>query len=146
MRRGIVAVLVAALLCGCTENSKPYKTAPVSGVITLDDQPLAIAHVTFMPVHEAQGASQSGPEASGESDASGRYSLKTVFGDAGASVGKNRVMVTTRKTELDPSNPDRSREIAKERVPGKYLTDQAPVFVDVPPEGLRSVNFHLTTK
>jgi len=142
MIRGVSAVLAIALIGGCSETAKPYKTAPVSGVITLDGQPLAAAHVTFMPVHEAQGGTQSGPEALGDTDASGRYSLKTVFGDHGASVGKNRVMITTRKTELDPNNPDRSKEIAKERVPGKY-SDSVPLFVDVPAGGLKGADFHL---
>jgi len=139
-----IAVLSAVVLCGCVERSKPYKTAPVSGVITLDGQPLAAAHVTFMPVHEAQAGSQSGPEASGETDASGKYTLKSAFGDRGATIGKNRVMVTTRKTELDPKNPDRPKEVVKERVPGKFFTDEAPVFINVPPDGLKSANFQLT--
>jgi hypothetical protein len=144
--RESAAVVLIVFLCGCSESSKPYKTAPVSGVITLDGQPLAAAHVTFMPVQEAQGRSQSGPEASGETGTDGRYALKTVFGDIGASVGKNRVMVTTRKTELDPNNPDRSKEVAKERVPGRYFTDQAPLTIDVPASGTKAANFELTTK
>jgi hypothetical protein len=143
MIRATVALGTTVLVFGCSESAKPYNTAPVSGVITLDGQPLPAAHVTFMPVHEAQGGRQSGPEASGDTDASGHYSLKTAFGDHGASVGKNRVMITTRKTELDPNNPDRSKEVAKERVPGKYFTDEAPVFVDVPASGLKDANFHL---
>jgi hypothetical protein len=145
INRGVIGALSVLLISGCSESAKPYKTASVSGVITLDGQPLAAAHVTFLPVHNSGGGSQSGPEASADTDAGGRYSLKTAFGDTGASVGKNRVMITTRKTELDPSNPDRSREIAKERVPGRYFTDEAPVFVDVPAEGIKSANFHLTT-
>jgi hypothetical protein len=131
---------------GCADSSKPYKTAAVSGVITLDGQPLAAAHVTFMPLVEGQSSRQSGPEAAGDTDSSGRYSLKTVFGDAGASVGRNRVMMSTRKTELDPSNPDRSKEVAKERVPGKYFTEQAPLTFEVPPGGSKAANFELTTK
>jgi len=141
-----IAVLIIIVICGCSEGSKPYKTAPVSGVVTLDGQPLGAAHVTFMPVADPKGGSQSGPEAAGDTDASGRYSLKTVFGDAGASVGKNRVMITTRRTELDPSNPDRSREVAKERVPMKYFTEQAPLYFDVPPAGSQAASFDLTTK
>jgi hypothetical protein len=146
MAKDLVALLTAVLICGCSEGSKPYKTAPVSGIITLDGQPLAAAHVTFMPAAESQAGSQSGPEASGETDGSGQYTLKTVFGDSGASVGKNRVMITTRKTELDPTNPDRSKEVAKERVPGKYFTDQAPLVFDVPASGTKAANFELTTK
>jgi hypothetical protein len=146
MTRGVVAVVTAVLFNGCAESSKPYKTAPVSGVITLDGKALAGAHVTFMPVPDAQGSRQSGPEAAGDTDGEGNYSLKTVFGDVGASIGKNRVMVSTRKTELDPNNPDKSKEVAKERVPGKYFTDQAPLVFDVPASGTKAADFELTTK
>ena len=99
-----------------------------------------------MPIPPSQGGSQSGPEASGDTGADGRYTVKTVFGDSGASVGKNRVMITTRKTELDPANADRSKEIAKERVPSKYFTDQAPLIFDVPISGTKAADFELTAK
>lgn len=140
------ATIGLALVVGCADGSKPYQTAPVAGVVTLDGQLLASARVTFLPIPELQGNRQSGPEASGETDASGRYSLKSVFGDVGASIGKNRVMISTRKTELDPTNPDRSKEVAKERVPGRYFTDQAPLIFDVPSSGTNTANFDLTTK
>jgi hypothetical protein len=140
------AVLLMIAFSGCVDGAKPYKTAPVSGIVTLDGKPLGGAHVTFMPVPDAQGSILSGPEALGDTNDDGRYALKTVFGDEGASVGKNRVMVSTRKTELDPNNPDRSVEIAKERVPGKYFTEQAPLVFDVPAGGSRSADFELTTK
>jgi hypothetical protein len=143
-RRASHAIFLTVIFCGCSANSKPYSTAPVSGVITLDGQPLAGAHVAFMPVQD--GRSQSGPEALGETGADGRYSLKTVFGEPGASVGKNRVMITTRKTQIDPNNPDHSKEIAKERVPGKYFTDQAPLVLDVPAGGTKAADFALTSK
>jgi hypothetical protein len=146
MKRGMVAVVAMVVFGGCAENAKPYRTAPVSGVVTLDGKPLVRARVTFMPVPNPQGPSQSGPEASGDTDEGGRYSLKTVFGDAGASIGKNRVMVSTRKTELDPNNPDKSKEVAKEQVPGKYFTDQSPLWLEVPREGTRGADFELTTK
>ena len=141
-----MAILVALLLAGCSASSKPYQTAPVAGRITLDGKPLPDAHVTFMPVAEAQSRSQSGPEGNGDTADNGRYSLKTAFGDAGASVGKNRVMITTRKTELDPMNPDRSKEVAKERVPAKYFSDQSPLFWDVSSSGTKTADFELTTR
>ena len=140
------ALSLAAFAAGCSDTSKPYKTAPVSGVIKLDGQPLAAAHVTFLPLIDGSASSQSGPEASGNTDTSGRYSLKTVFGDAGASIGKNRIMISTRKTELDPTNPDRSIEIAKERIPNRYFTDQSPLIFDVPTTGTKSADFELTTR
>ena len=65
------ALFLAAFAVGCSDSSKPYKTAPVSGVIKLDGQPLPAARVTFLPLVEDRASSQSGPEASGETDASG---------------------------------------------------------------------------
>jgi len=95
---------------------------------------------------ESQTSRQSGPESTGDTDNSGHYSLKTVFGDTGASVGKNRVMITTRKTEPDAGNPDRMKETAKEQVPGKYFTDQVPLFFEVSTGGTKAANFDLTSK
>ena len=132
INRGVIGALSVLLISGCSESAKPYKTASVSGVITLDGQPLAAAHVTFLPVHNSGGGSQSGPEASADTDAGGRYSLKTAFGDTGASVGKNRVMVTTRKTELDPSNPDRSRKSRKSACRAGILRMKRPCLLMFP--------------
>jgi hypothetical protein len=146
MARGFAMVVMAAVIGGCAQSSRPYNTAPVSGVIKLDGQALAGAHVTFMPEVDSQASRQSGPEARGDTDSDGRYALTTVFGDHGASLGKNRVMISTRKTELDPSNPDKSKEVARERVPARYFTDQAPLVFDVPSEGTNAANFELTTK
>ena len=139
-------ILCTTITLGCSQSSKPYNTAPVSGIVKLDGQPIAAARVTFLPLVEGSASSQSGPEATGDTDASGRYSLKTVFGDTGATIGKNRVMITTRKFELDPTNPDRSKEVAKERVPNRYFTDQSPLIFDVPPGGSKAADFELTTK
>ena len=143
-RAAACLLLGTFLSLGCSESAKPYRTAPVSGVITLDGAPLAGAHVTYMP-SPAPGR-DAGPEASGDTGSDGRYTLATVFGDRGASIGKNRVMVSTRKTELDPTNPDRPKETAKERIPTKYFTDQAPLIIDVPPTGTQTADFQLTTK
>jgi hypothetical protein len=136
-------ILLSLLLAGCTESSKPYQTAPVSGRITLDGQPLAGARVTFMPVHQQRPGSVAGPEAYGDTDVDGRYTLKTVFDDPGASLGQNRVMISTRKTEPDPANPDRNKEVAPERIPKRYFTDEAPLTFDVPGGGTDAANFEL---
>jgi hypothetical protein len=144
MRAVASVACVAVVFVGCAESAKPYKTAPVSGTVKLDGVPLAGAHVVFMPLPASQ--QQSGPEAAGDANENGQYTLVTVFGDNGASLGKNRVMISTRKTELDPANPDRPKEVAKERIPGKYFTEQAPLYFDVPAAGSQAANFELTTK
>jgi len=141
-----IGLLLALCLAGCVGSQTPYDTAPVSGVITLDGQPLASARVTFLPIHDSQKGLQSCPEAIGETDASGRYSLTTVFGDPGGSVGQNRVMVTTRKFEPDPASAERVKETAPERVTTRYFSDKQPLTIDVPAKGTRAANFELTTK
>jgi hypothetical protein len=139
-------LLVLAAALGCS-GSKPYRTAAVSGRVTLDGKPLAGARLTFTPEHTAKDGLLSGPEAHGETGADGNYTLTTVFNDKGATIGRNRVMITTRKLERPPNNPDGPlKETAPEQVPGKYFTEKAPLYYDVPSEGTSSANFDLTRK
>jgi hypothetical protein len=144
--RHLVVVALAAIL-GCSGGSKPYKTAAVSGRVTLDGRPLAGARVTFQPVHDPQAGLMSGPEAHGVTDADGNYALTTVFDDTGATIGRNRVMISTRRLERPPHNPDGPlKEVASETVPNKYFTEKAPLYFDVPAGGTKAANFELTGK
>jgi hypothetical protein len=61
-----LAVAVAGAGCGGNLESKAVK---VSGVITLDDKPLPLATMTFIPL------SGNGPTASGTSDEAGKFTL-----------------------------------------------------------------------
>jgi hypothetical protein len=145
MRTLIPWVFACAFLwAGC--GTKPYGTAVVSGRITLDGKPLAGARVTFHPIHDPQSRSQSGPEAFGDTDAEGRYTLSTAFGDRGATVGPNRVTVSTLKVEPNPTNPDAFRAVAPERIPSKYFTERGMLKFDVPATGSQSADFDLTSK
>jgi hypothetical protein len=139
-------LLILAAALGCS-GSKPYRTAAVSGRVTLDGKPLAGARLTFTPERTARDGLLSGPESHGETNADGRYSLTTVFKDRGATVGRNRVMITTRRLERPSDNPDGPvREVAPEQVPGKYFTEKAPLYFDVPAGGTNSADFELTHK
>jgi len=147
MRTVCQLLVLAVAVCGCSGTSKPYKTGAVSGRVTLDGKPLAGARVMFQPVHNPEAGLISGPEGYGETDADGNYSLTTVFRDPGATLGRNRVMISTKKQERPPNNPDGPiREIAPERVPSKYFTDKAPLYFDVPAEGTNAANFELKSK
>jgi hypothetical protein len=148
MRTSVCLCLaVAAAALGCSGSSKPYRTAPVSGRVTLDGKPLADARVSFHPIHDPKAGPLSGPEAHGVTDADGRYSLSTPFGDRGATLGPNRVMISTFKTEPHPTNPDGPHKVlVKERIPNKYFTDQAPLKFDVPAAGSTAAHFDLTSK
>jgi hypothetical protein len=140
-------LVVVAVILGCSD-SKPYKTAAVSGRVTLDGNPLANARVTFQPVHTANAGALSGPESSGVTDSNGNYSLTTVFKDKGATVGRSRVMITTLKMERPANDPEEGKfkMVAPEKVPNKYSTEKAPLYYDVPAGGTNSANFELTTK
>ena len=144
--RYLVAVAAGAIL-GCSD-SRPYKTAAVSGRVTLDGKPLAKARVSFHPAQKASDGPLSGPESYGETDADGNYSLTTVFKDKGASVGRNRVMITTLKMERPASDPEEGKfkMVSPEKVPAKYSTEKAPLYFDVPAGGTNAANFELTTR
>jgi hypothetical protein len=127
------ALVVAAALVGCGGG-----TAGVSGVVTLDGQPLEGATVSFTPA-SGDGGGIGGSY--GKTDAQGRYTLKTVNGDrAGAAIGKHKVTISQAKA--DPTNPE---GIAKDIVPAKYNTKSDLTF-DVPSGGTDNADFALKSK
>ncbi len=82
-----LCLLVFVSLVGCGGK---FSTAPVSGTITLNGQPLADATVTFTP--EAVGADV--PTSSGRTDTAGKYSLSMISDETpGALIGKHTVRI-----------------------------------------------------
>lgn len=102
----LAVLLMAASLVGCGEKGPELN--PVTGVVTLDGQPLPKALVTFTPTK--------GPNAAALTDASGKYELRYKNGDIGGAVGKYTVTFTT-NTEL-PQNPK------NEKIPLKYAAGE----------------------
>jgi hypothetical protein len=136
MRRLSLLPLVLPLLAGCGGG---YSTAPVSGRVTLNGQPLANAAVVFQPV--ASEGHDPGPGSGGFTDQEGRYTLKvTGTGRKGAVVGKHKVTITLVPDD-DPSDdrPKRTR-----RLPARY-SRHTKLECEVPPGGTDSANFDLTT-
>ena len=80
---GIVAVGIQA---GC---GGPSNVGQVTGTVTLDDQPLEGALVTFSPTEEG------GSSALGKTDSAGAYTLTYSPGVSGAEIGENRVTIST---------------------------------------------------
>jgi hypothetical protein len=77
-----VAAGILATIAGCSGGSA-LDTAMVTGVVTLDGEPVEGATVMFRPVTEGQGA-----PATGTTDASGKYTLTTVaVGEAAGAAG-----------------------------------------------------------
>lgn len=101
---GLVLLLAAG--CGRTERAgdRPA-TAPTTGTVTYQGQPLADAMVTFHP----QSAGASGGQnrgAVGKTDASGNFALTTFEPQDGAIPGKYRVTVTKTEGGAPAENPD----------------------------------------
>lgn len=79
-----LCVLVAAL-AGCSDSG--LKLAEVSGVVTVDGQPMDYVGVVFHP--------SIGPIATGNTDAEGRFKLTTA-NESGALVGQHTVTIADR--------------------------------------------------
>jgi hypothetical protein len=90
----LVGLSLALLLAGC--GGKSYKTALVSGLVTLDGEPLPNATVMFIPVADGAGK-DSLPSSIATTDPDGRYSLVLSIADKpnpGALLGNHKVSFT----------------------------------------------------
>lgn len=144
LRRLSLLAALAVAATGCGAGS--YKTATVSGRVTLNGQPLADAAVMFNPV-ATPGNVAPGPGATGVTDADGRYTL-TLVGKTtkGAVVGKNRVEITMMKHDNpDPADDRPQRPKATVKIPARYHSKDSKLEFDVPSGGTDSANFELTS-
>lgn len=138
----VFSALLLGTLCvsiaGCGDG---LSAVPVSGQVTLDDEPLANADVSFQPV--SSGASKGVPGAFGATDSSGNYSLKTSTKPSkdGAVPGEYVVRITLRGNDEDDSGLAQSE--------GPRLPLQAgdgSLTFEVPGEGAEAADFHLKSK
>jgi len=120
---------IACLSLGCGGGAESGR---VSGVVTLDGQPLERARVTF--------AHESGKFAYGETDSDGRYELQSTGGDKSVPVGEHTVKVSTAFTGRD----DQGRIVDfPERVPPRY-NEQTELREEVAPGG-QEIDLALST-
>jgi len=101
---------------GCF-GKQGIETAPASGVVTYNGQPLAYGRVSFRP--------EAGSPATGEIQPDGSFSLSTYGNSDGAIVGTHQVAVVA--TEVDagvtnatPANTE--MKVAKSMIPKKYTS------------------------
>jgi len=99
-------VIGAFLLPGCGGPEHP-DVGRVTGVVTLDGQPLADATVMFQPTE--------GRASVATTDSAGKYSLLYLDGVPGAKLGAHKVIIRTEIPGEDGQPP-----IAKEKLPKKY--------------------------
>ncbi|MDQ3329754.1 MAG: hypothetical protein M3552_03740, partial [Planctomycetota bacterium] len=101
----------------------------VSGVVTLDGEPLGGATVMFMPSAESDAEADAASRISssvGMTDEKGRYSLMYVKDVAGAAVGKHQVIINAPKpngAEALPRKYNTASELTFEVKPG---SNEAP--------------------
>lgn len=99
----MTCVVIAAALCGCGSN---LRLVTVSGIVTLDDKPLANARVLFRPAV--------GRPSSGLTGSDGFYSLHYTADRPGVLAGDHVVSIST------ATDDDADGERGKERVPARY--------------------------
>jgi hypothetical protein len=132
----IIALVFAALAAGCEQQ--PYGLAPVSGVVTLDGNPVPSAQISFQPQGGADNQNP-GPGSTGTCDSAGRYELKTIRDEPGAVTGPHAVRIYGPKSG-EGSAADTDSPSRKELFPPKY-NFQTELSFDVPSEGTTSANF-----
>ncbi len=134
-------ILICMMPCGvgCGSSSK-YPTAQVSGIVTLDNEPLSGAIVNFQPV--GGDNPNVGPGSTGRADENGHFSLTTIHDDPGAVVGTHKVRIYSYSPESAPAGDGDAGPIV-ERVPHRYNYRSQLTF-SVPAEGTKEADFKLT--
>ena len=151
----LLAVLVL-VLPGCTGKPDPYKVYTVTGIVTLDDEPVEGVSVTFIPVN-AGGTSMS---ASSITDASGRYNLTTSGCKKPGAMEGNYNVIFSKVTIHEMTDEERTQALlasqggampaskgAKQEIPQMYQVPGKSGFqVQVEPNDKNSFDFPLSGK
>jgi len=155
----LLALSLVTMLSGCggtpEGNADRPKVYPVTGVVTLDGNPLEGATVTF-------SSGSAAPSGFGKSDASGKFSLTTFDANDGAPAGSYQVLVT--KTEeaaatgapsIDSAeyvppkeiDPNRPAPKPKSLIPEKYgVYGKSGMDATVTADGKNEFKFDLSSK
>lgn len=143
----IFCVVLAAVTftSGCSQSDRP-KLAPVTGLVLLDNEPVAEAAVMFVPV-------AGGRPAQGLTDAQGKFRLTTFDENDGAIVGDHKVGITKVKvsgaTETSDGlsgSVDASQIQETWIVPQKYSQPDGSGLTAKVEKGMAEPKFELSTK
>ena len=142
----LLGLLAAVPACG----GGAIKTEGVTGVVTLDGEPLPNATVYFTPVDKTSGAQQS----VGRTNEAGEYKLQTLLGaaDAGTTPGDyvvtidcvDEVETGAMTTDDDGNDVPEMEEI--QRVPSRYLNGETSGLTATVVKGSNTFNFDLTSE
>lgn len=122
----VVILCFGAVLVGCSSGD----LGRVSGKVTLDDQPLADAEITFTPI-------EGGRPSIATTDSSGAYELLYTKDQKGAVVGPHTITITT----YEESDDQVTRE---EKVPTKYNLETT--LKETVKAGSQTLDFELDSK
>jgi hypothetical protein len=136
-------VLTFAVLAGCGDSSA-YTLVPVSGVVTLDGEPVPYTNITFIPQGSTENPSP-GPGSAASCDDQGRYQLTTVRGEPGAVVGPHSVVIVAHGPPRTTSGDQDIGPRPPELFPPQFNTNTTLTF-DVPEDGTTTADFKLTTQ
>jgi len=112
---GAIGLLGVLILSSCGTKPDLPELGQVTGVVTLDDQPLAGANVTFIPTNSRPCV--------GATDAEGRYTLYFNSETTGAPLGTHSVQISKMgedgdTTELIPASYNSNTKLSAAVVAG----------------------------
>lgn len=123
----LISLLLLAfciLVSGCSDGK--LKTYPVSGVVTMNGEPVDGATVTFSPVKENEGDA-----AIGKTNEKGEYNLQTANGRADGGTTPGNYIVMIKKSEAKATGRiirDSSGNSSEEKLPISVLPAQYGSF------------------
>jgi hypothetical protein len=131
IRSPLALALLLTLAAGCGDGRN---SAPVSGKVTVNGQPLADIIVNYQPVGGGSGST-------GLTDSAGQYTLSFVdTSGSGALVGKHQVTFADKLAAKDQGDGGALPK-QKHRIPPRY-SSEAQDF-EVPKGGTSAANFDL---
>jgi hypothetical protein len=132
-------LLSLTLAFGC--DAKKYGLAPVSGVVTLDGEPVPGAIVNFQPKSDTEKSP--GPGSTGRCDATGRFVLETIRQEPGAVVGTHRVKVYSYSPESPVVADTDTDAVERKELFPTWCNYNTELTFDVPSGGTTEADFHL---
>lgn len=118
---------------GC--QSDEIELGQVTGLVTVDGQPIESAQLEFTPTDGRMSIAQT--------DANGHYQLRYTSDRKGAMIGTHKVAVTTALQPVQEEGAPWTKG-RKELLPAKYHS-QTELTAEVKP-GSNEINFELTSK
>ena len=151
---GLGLFLIGSLL-GCGSS---YSLVPVSGTVTVDGKPESGIKLYFSPM-AVENKVDLGPHSTGITDESGGFVLENRYGDAGAVVGKHRVVLryadpsAAKRALTTPETEEQRKELQAMRRARNIKVNKedeklTPVIVEVtvPSDGTETLKIELITR